>query len=219
MALVGNLKDLKLANLIQINCIERNTAKVSVRNSRKVGQMYFVDGAIIHAEIGPYIGERAVHEMLSITEGAFKVEAGIEAPAHTINRPWNSVVLEGLRLIDEKEIKTAALPKQLLAHIAEMEGVTQVFVLDAHGKVIEGKKHDGIHPAYFAYTWLKMHNLVELLGSTDYSYMLIRRGESFLFIFEFSPHIIFIETELRILRPQFVRHVHSLLQRMQGSKG
>ncbi len=184
--------------------------------------MYFADGAIIHAEIGPYIGERAVHEMLSITEGAFKVEAGIEAPAHTITRSWNSVVLEGLRLIDEKQIKTAALPKQLLAHIAELDGVRQVFVLDSHGKVIEGRKNDSTHPAYFAYTWLKMRNLMELLDSTRYSYLVIRRGHSFLFVFDFDPHLIFIETELRIIRPRFTKHVRSLLQRMQrmqGSKG
>lgn len=68
MALVGSLKDLKLANIIQINCIERNVAKVSVSSADLKGAIFFINGSIIHAEYGPYVGENAVHEMLALND-------------------------------------------------------------------------------------------------------------------------------------------------------
>ena len=44
MALVGNLKDLKLPNLVQINCMEKNTAKLTLEHAGKYGFIYFQDG-------------------------------------------------------------------------------------------------------------------------------------------------------------------------------
>ena len=41
MALVGNLKDIKLANLVQLNCMEHNTAKLTIEHNGKYGFIYF----------------------------------------------------------------------------------------------------------------------------------------------------------------------------------
>ena len=56
MALVGNLKDLKLANLIQLNCMERNTAKLTIDYAGKYGTIYFQGGQVAHAEFDPACG-------------------------------------------------------------------------------------------------------------------------------------------------------------------
>ena len=46
MALVGNLKDLKLPSLIQLNCMERNTAKLTIETDGQYGFLYFEKGQI-----------------------------------------------------------------------------------------------------------------------------------------------------------------------------
>ncbi|HFE65211.1 MAG TPA: DUF4388 domain-containing protein, partial [Caldithrix sp.] len=156
MVLVGNLKDLRLANIIQINCIEQNVAKVTVTSLDRSGYLYFANGQIVHAEFNPYIGERAVQEMLSLSDGQFKVEAGVKAPANTITRPWNSVVLEGLRLIDEKNQQLAPLPKQLFTYIAGQKGVKNVYVIDYNGRIIEGKISENVNPLTLTFIWYKL---------------------------------------------------------------
>ena len=53
MALVGNLNDLKLPSLIQLNCMEKNTAKLTIENNGRFSFIYFDKGQIVHAESEP----------------------------------------------------------------------------------------------------------------------------------------------------------------------
>ncbi len=218
MALVGNLKDLKLANIIQINCIERNVAKVSVESADLKGAVYFSNGAITHAEFGPFVGERAVHEMLALTEGGFKVEAGKESPTQTITQPWNSVVLEGLRLLDERRAQTAPIPKQLFVMLSGLKNVKNLYVLNFNGQVIEGNISDHFHPLALTFVWYKLKKMLNLFYSDNFQYLLLRRGESYLFVFEFKPNLIVIETDLRVITADFTNMVKKLLKQIKVSK-
>ncbi len=212
MVLVGNLKDLKLANIIQINCIERNVAKVTVSSLEKVGYIYFSNGQIVHAEFHPYIGERAVQEMLGLTDGQFKAESDVEAPAHTISRPWNSVVLEGLRLIDEKHLQATPIPKQLFAYLSDQKGVKNVYVLDYHGKVIEGRSSDKRLPLTVSFIWYKFKKSLTLFYADSFNYIYVRYSNRYLFIFESAPHLVVIETDLHIIISGFVNRVQKILK-------
>ncbi|RMG61341.1 MAG: DUF4388 domain-containing protein [Calditrichaeota bacterium] len=216
MALIGNLKDLKLTNIIQINCIERNRARVVVSNGDARGTIYFANGNIVHAEFGPFIGERAVHEMLALTEGQFKVEAGVEPPAQTINQPWNSVVLEGLRLIDEKQILPSPIPRQLFSILMDLQYVKNVFVLNSQGKVIEGRATEAFHPAFFNYLAYKVRKMINLMYADAYQYILVRRRQSYLFVFDFRPNLLIIETDRRVFLPEFTVMVKKLLKQLDG---
>lgn len=214
MVLVGNLKDLKLVNIIQINCIERNVAKVTVTSRDREGYIYFADGQIVHAEFNPYIGERAVQEMLSLTDGQFKAEAGIQAPANTINRPWNSVVLEGLRLIDEKNQQVMPVPKQLFTFISVQKGVRNVSVLDYNGNLIEGELPEKSNPMAVTFIWYKTKKILTLFYMDFSQYVYLRNDNGYLFIFEARPNLIVIETELDILVHEFVTQVKKILKRL-----
>ncbi len=212
MVLVGNLKDLRLVNIIQFNCIERNIAKVTVTSLDRKGYLYFADGQIKHAEFSPYIGEKAVQEMLALTDGQFKVEAGIDAPAHTINRPWNSVVLEALRLIDEKSQHKAPIPKRLFNLLSEQEKVKNVYVLDYNGKLIEGRFTGSINPLVLAFIWYKLKKIQRLFYTDFFRYTYLRNGMGYLFIFEIRPNLIVIETDLMVVVPEFVNQVQKILK-------
>lgn len=214
MALVGNLKDLKLVNIIQINCIERNMAKLSVRSADKLGTIFFSNGNIVHAEFEPYIGVQAVHEMLSINEGHFKVEIGKESPTQTINQPWNSVVLEGLRLVDENKSLSTPIPKQLFANLSNIKNVEGVFVLDFNGDKIEGKVQNSGFSVFLTFLWYKQKKILNQFYSDSFHYIQVRQTDGYLFIFENSPNLIVIKTNFKVIVPEFKITIKKILAQL-----
>src|ERR1051325_157621 len=101
MALVGDLKDLALVDIIQINCVGRNTARLSVNYPTGEGVFYFQDGDMVDARFGNLVGVDAVYKALNIEEGSFRIDAGVTAPSRTIFEQWAGILMEGMRLIDE----------------------------------------------------------------------------------------------------------------------
>ena len=136
MALVGNLKDLKLANLIQLNCMERNTAKLTIDYAGKYGTIYFQGGQVAHAEFDPDLGEKAIYRLLSIEEGKFKVESGVRPPAVTITTSWSNLLLEGLHQKDTRQSAEDAKTRELLEMLMNVKGVNRVAILALDGQVI-----------------------------------------------------------------------------------
>jgi uncharacterized protein DUF4388 len=56
---------------------------------------------VVHARIGGLRGIEAVYYALTLRNASFTFNPAFEAPEHSINQPWTSVVLEGLRRMDE----------------------------------------------------------------------------------------------------------------------
>lgn len=102
MALVGDLKDLALVDIIQINCIGRNTARLTVHYPTGDGVFYFQDGDVVDARFGELLGIDAVYQALRYNEGSFRIDTGIAAPIRTIYEPWPNILMEGMRIIDEE---------------------------------------------------------------------------------------------------------------------
>lgn len=101
MALYGSLIEMSVADLIQHNCQDRKTALLTVDRNGKKGQVYFHDGGIVHAVLGPVQGEEAVFQLLTWDDGKFVLETGAFAPVQTIQRNWSSILLEGAKRVDE----------------------------------------------------------------------------------------------------------------------
>ena len=101
MALTGELSDLSLAELIEFFCNQRKTGRLKVTYSIGPGYFYLQTGSVVHARIGVLRGIEAVFYALTLPNASFNFSPAFEAPEHTINQPWTSVVLEGLRRMDE----------------------------------------------------------------------------------------------------------------------
>src|SRR6059036_2094983 len=101
MALTGELSDLSLAELIEFFCNQRKTGRLKVVYSDGPGYFYLQAGSVVHARIGVLRGIEAVYYALTLPNASFTFSPAFEAPEHTINQPWTSVVLEGLRRMDE----------------------------------------------------------------------------------------------------------------------
>src|SRR5688500_15034856 len=101
MALTGELSDLSLAELIEFFCNQRKTGRLKVTYSVGEGYFYLKSGAVIHASFGDLAGVDAVYFALTQSTASFTFSSEFDAPEHSINQPWTSVVLEGLRRMDE----------------------------------------------------------------------------------------------------------------------
>src|SRR5712691_7149180 len=101
MALTGELSDLSLAELIEFFCNQRKTGRLKVVYTSGPGYFYLQAGSVVHARIGALRGIEAVYYALTLPNASFTFSPAFEAPEQTINQPWTSVVLEGLRRMDE----------------------------------------------------------------------------------------------------------------------
>src|SRR5438093_921701 len=101
MALTEDLSDLSLAELIEFFCNQRKTGRLKVVYSDGPGYFYLQSGLVVHARIGSLRGIEAVYYALTLPNASFTFSPAFEAPEQTINQPWTSVVLEGLRRMDE----------------------------------------------------------------------------------------------------------------------
>ena len=101
MALTGELSDLSLAELIEFFCNQRKTGRLKVVYPIGSGYFYLQAGSVVHARIGGLRGIEAVYCALTLPNASFTFSPAFEAPEQSINQPWTSVVLEGLRRMDE----------------------------------------------------------------------------------------------------------------------
>jgi predicted regulator of Ras-like GTPase activity (Roadblock/LC7/MglB family) len=158
MPLEGSLKELSLTNIIQVNCNEMNIATVHLENEGQEGTICFAEGAVVHATVGDLVGEEAVYELLSWPDGTFIVEQGLAAPQRTISSNWNSLLLEGIRRVDEGG-QTTVTPVELepagadalageddmarLAHALNTIGGVEGSVIISHDGVVFASDLDG----------------------------------------------------------------------------
>ena len=101
MPLTGEINDLSLSELIELFCNRRKSGRLTVEYSQGTAQFYLKPGAIVHAAFEDLHGVEAVHYALTLTNASFSFQSDVEAPEQSIDQPWTSVVLDGLRKIDE----------------------------------------------------------------------------------------------------------------------
>jgi len=101
MGLQGSLRDMSVADIIQVNCQDKKTASVTLISNGKEAVVYFKEGSVVHATVDQTSGEEAIYKILSWDEGEFVLVVGAESPEVTIKRNWSGLLLEGAKRLDE----------------------------------------------------------------------------------------------------------------------
>jgi len=104
MGLRGSLKDMSVADIIQVNCQDRKTASATLISNGKEAVIYFKDGAVVHAYTDNSSGEEAIYKILSWDDGEFALEVGAQTSEVTIKRNWSGLLLEGAKRLDESSL-------------------------------------------------------------------------------------------------------------------
>ncbi len=97
----GVLRQASLQDVIQMECLNRNSSILEVNAGRWQGQIFIKDGAIIHAQAGDRNGESALNKILSLKGGEFSLRPFVDPPRQTIDGPWEFLVMEAARANDE----------------------------------------------------------------------------------------------------------------------
>ena len=101
MAMHGNLKDMAVADLIQHNCQDRKTARLTIEHNHQQAILFFKEGAVVHAILDDQQGEEVVYQTLTWLDGQFTLDVGPEPPTTSITRSWSGLLLNGAKRLDE----------------------------------------------------------------------------------------------------------------------
>lgn len=101
MSLNGQLSDLHLSELIEFFCNQRKTGRLKIDYALAPGVFFMHEGELVDAKVGALNGKDAVFFALTLPSATFDFSPGMQSSRRTISEPWASVVLEGLRRIDE----------------------------------------------------------------------------------------------------------------------
>jgi len=197
MALVGNLRDLKLPTLIQLNCMERNSAKLTVEHAGKYGTIYFFEGQIVHAEFEPDIGEKALFRLLGVPEGKFKVENGVRAPISTITTHWNNLLLEGLHQLDAMHESDEGRDRRLLEMFMNVKGVKRAAIITKDGEIKNGDFQDDKDFALQALSYYEAENVSKLLKREKPKFITLVAQSKRLVLTEYENNIIYLDLEVK----------------------
>jgi type IV pilus assembly protein PilZ len=115
-----------LPNIIQILDAERRTGTLRLTHDGRRGEILFLEGRVAYAVEGIRQGEAAVYRMLAWDKGDFELEqtSGTGPVTAQVTRPNQSLVMEGMRRLDElpalrQAIGTPAGPIRMFAVFRE----------------------------------------------------------------------------------------------------
>ncbi len=149
----GDLKQISLPDLIQTFCEGQKTAAINLKNDRSKAKIFINKGNIVHATLDNLVGEQAFFEMLTWDNGEFLSELDQETNTKSIEKSWQSILLEGVQQKDEsqttnneKTSETKTTSKKPMKKKGEILNETLQALLqqstDIHGAAIVG--NDGL---------------------------------------------------------------------------
>ncbi len=97
----GVLRQVGLPDLIQMECLKRNSSVLEVANGRVRGRIYLEQGAVVHAELGAVKGEAAFNNLLCLRGGKFNLKAFEPPPERSVEGQWEFLLMEAARMRDE----------------------------------------------------------------------------------------------------------------------
>ncbi len=142
----GRISDFQLSDLIQLLCLGRQTNSLHFEKDGQRGVIFFEDGNIVHAEVEGIEGEEAFYEILTWDGGSFTLHKGEKPPRESIFKGWQSLLLEGLRRLDEARARENGVEMEednvqqkiidILDEFTSTSGIILAAITDENGFVI-----------------------------------------------------------------------------------
>ena len=200
MALIGNLQDIKLPSLIQLNCMERNNAKLTIERIGKFGFIYFEDGQVTHAEYDPFIGEEAVYKLLGMHEGKFKVESDVRPPVRTIQTNWSNLLLEGLHKLDHSQDEAENRYYRLFERLLTVKGVVSVSLITDKGVCLDRteQNENTTKDPNVAFIMMQALKLGKTFKAKKPKYVSVLSGQHRYFIVTYNDHFLLLQMDAKV---------------------
>ena len=112
MSLKGTLSELPLSDLIEVISLGNKSGRLQITgdSGETAATLCFKDGRLINANAGALRGERAFYAVLGLREGSFFFDTEADPGEETLDLPTGSLLMEGMRRVDESLRLREALP-------------------------------------------------------------------------------------------------------------
>jgi CheY-like chemotaxis protein len=97
----GVLRQVSLEDIIQMECLNRNSSILEVSARKWQGRIFIKEGSILHAEAAGRNGEAALNKILALQGGEFNLKPFADPPQQSIDGPWEFLLMEAARVRDE----------------------------------------------------------------------------------------------------------------------
>jgi len=97
----GVLRKVGLQDVIQMECLARNSSVLEIYNEHVLGQIYIEEGQLVHAVSGDLVGERALQRLLSLPGGSFELAQFQPPEKKSISGSWEMLLMNAAQAIDE----------------------------------------------------------------------------------------------------------------------
>ncbi|MDI1448522.1 DUF4388 domain-containing protein [Polyangium sp. 6x1] len=97
----GSLAEMSIPDMVQVLWHGRKTCALRIQTGKGTGEIHFADGQVVDARWEQVVGEEAFYRMLTLNEGEFRLEPGVEPSGRTIAASPEALLLEGMRRLDE----------------------------------------------------------------------------------------------------------------------
>jgi len=194
MGLVGNLKDLSITNIIELNCVEKNSAQVTISTRTGDAMVFFDSGDIVHALWNDFKGAEALYRILRLTDGAFRVSSEIAPPEQTIFGSWKGLVFEGMRVYDETRLLKDKIAHSLADELKCFEGVSRLLVAAKSGAIVhqQGAINAERAQAMSAFLTAQGATVTDALHLGPLDYATYVRGAEREFVFDCDQFIVLL---------------------------
>lgn len=130
MSFQGSLKELPLADIVQLVAVSGKTGMFSLTRGAEKGAVYIQNGQITHARVNDVEGEDAIYALALWNDGQFQFSAGIDADTRTITRSNTNLLMEAARRSDEWKILSKKIPTtEAVPQLVCREGLSEPVTL------------------------------------------------------------------------------------------
>lgn len=106
----GDLHQVGVPDLLQLLGMNRRTGALSISTMSGVGEVRLEDGEVVDAVYRRLEGEKALYRLLGEREGTFSFAGGYASALRRVQTPTHSLLMEGMRRVDEVAVLKARLP-------------------------------------------------------------------------------------------------------------
>ena len=108
--LQGELEQVALFDLLQVFTANLSTGRLRIECEGTSAGIWVRQGRVVDAVFGPTVGEKALHRLLSLQEGSFAFEPGIQALHRRVQGGTDHLLMEAVRRLDERRRILTELP-------------------------------------------------------------------------------------------------------------
>jgi two-component system, chemotaxis family, protein-glutamate methylesterase/glutaminase len=135
---VGTLRNIQLTDLIQMCCLSPATMAIRVAKGSLEGIIFIQEGEIVHASCAAIQGEEAFYTILGWETGSFETLGSTIIPNISIDKSWQSLLMEAVRRIDEKnaQVHLSEINEQRQTDRTDLDQNEQIGVLIVEDSVM-----------------------------------------------------------------------------------